>query len=75
MIKEDFHLRWGQRASCRVLKHGAHLFERDARKPLNELINRSTVFKVLEQRRYGHARAAEHPGSAVSLGVLFDGLA
>lgn len=31
------------------------------------------VLEVFEQRRDGHARAAENPGSADQLGAAFDG--
>lgn len=53
-----------------MLQHGSSLRERDAREQLNELTDRDAVFKILEQGGDGHARAAEHPSSAHTLGVV-----
>jgi hypothetical protein len=55
-----------------VLKHGSRLVENDPQKPFNELVDRCTVFEVLEECRCRHARAAKQPSATVALGVVFD---
>lgn len=47
-----------------MFKHSSCLLGRHARKPLDEIRQLSAIFKVLEQRCHGHARAAKHPGAA-----------
>jgi hypothetical protein len=47
-----------------VFEHGACLQKSDAREQGHDLANWYTVFEVLEEGRYGHTRAAEHPSSA-----------
>ena len=58
-----------------MLKHRTRLRETDARKPLDELIDRRAIFEVLEQRRDWHARAAEHPGATEAFRIVLDGFA
>ena len=53
-----------------MFQHGSGLRERDAWEQLNELTDGDTVFKILEQGGDWHARAAEHPSSAHTLGVV-----
>lgn len=53
-----------------MFQYGSCLRERDAWEQLNELTDRDTVFKILEQGGDRHARAAEHPSSAYTLGVV-----
>ena len=70
LIEQDPHgLRRGECAAGGVFQHRAGLLQRDARKKRHYLADRHAVFKILEQCRDGHARAAEHPRSTHSLGV------
>jgi hypothetical protein len=48
------------------------LLQRDAGKPLNELVHLRAILEVLEQRGNRHACATEHPGSADQFGVPLD---
>jgi len=58
-----------------VLKNFAGLLKTDAGKPFNELVDRSTIFKVFKECCYRHARATKKPSSAIALGVVFDSMA
>ena len=73
LVEQDTHSSGSQRTPRCMFEHGANLFRRDAGKPLHELGNLRAILEVFEQRGNGHARAAEHPGSAYPLGVPFDG--
>ena len=75
LIEQDAQLCRAQRTARRVLQDGTHLFERDAGEPLDELMRRCIVLKVLEEGGNGHSGAAEHPSSAVPLWVLLDRVA
>jgi hypothetical protein len=52
-----------------MLKDGAHLFECDPRKPVDELCNLSATFEILKQRGDGDPRTTEHPRAADALGI------
>ena len=56
-----------------MLQHRTNLLCGHAGKPLNELVYGRIIFKVLEQRSDGHARAAKHPCAAQDGRVLFYG--
>ncbi len=56
-----------------MLKNGANLLQGNARKPLNEVGDLRAVFKVLKERRDGHARTPEHPRAADAAWVPFNG--
>jgi hypothetical protein len=58
-----------------VFKDNAGLLKRHAREPLDELVNGSVVFEVLEERSHWYARASKHPGSAHAGGVALNGRA
>jgi hypothetical protein len=73
LVEEYAHSGPSQRAARRMLKDGAHLFEGDSRKPLDELRYLSAVFEILKQRRYGHSGTAEHPGPADATWIPLDG--
>jgi hypothetical protein len=47
-----------------VLEHRIDLRARDARKPLEEIHDRSTAFEVLEEGANGNTGAAEQPLAA-----------
>ena len=70
LVKKNKHSRHRQSAARGMLQHGSRLLDRNAREPLDELVQRSVVFEVLEQRCDGHARAPEHPCAAEDGGVL-----
>ena len=69
LVKQYSHLSRGQGASRGMFQNGANLVERDTRKPLHELRDQRTVFKVLEQRCDRHAGSTEYPGSAHPLRI------
>jgi hypothetical protein len=75
LIKQDLHLRQRKRAPRGVLQDCAHLLESHTGEQLNELIDGYFVFEVLEQRRDRRTCSAEHPGTAVALGILLNRLA
>jgi hypothetical protein len=50
LIEQDAHLRRSQRTARGVTQHGTRLFQRNARKQINELADRHTIFEVLEER-------------------------
>ena len=58
-----------------MFKNGAHLFESDAGKPLDELRDWSPVFEIFKERRDGHTTTAKHPSTAITLGIALDSLA
>jgi len=58
-----------------MVEHGADLLESDTRKPIHELRRDRTIFEILEERRYRHARAAKHPDTAHAVGIPFNGRA
>jgi len=72
LIEQDAHLHRAQRTASRVLQDSTYLFNRDAGEPLDELVYRCIVLKILEEGGNGHARTAEHPSSAIPLRVLLD---
>jgi len=73
LVEQYAHLGGSQRAPLRVLQDGAHLFERDPWKPLNELGRQGAVFEVLEQCCHRHSSTPEHPRSANPIRVPLDG--
>jgi hypothetical protein len=75
LIEQDLHLRQRKRAPRGVLQDCAHLLESHTGEQLNELIDGYFVFEVLEQRRDRRTCSAEHPGTAVALGILLNRLA
>src|SRR2546425_13348676 len=58
-----------------MVEHGADLLESDTRKPIHELRRDRTIFEILEERRYRHARDAKHPDTAHAVGIPFNGRA
>lgn len=70
LVEKDAHSGRFERAGG-VLKHGADLFKRDARKPGNKVGNLSPVFEILEQGCDGNAGTAKHPSATHALGVTF----
>ena len=55
MIKAELHSNSFERAAGCVLKYRASLICANSREPLDEIMERSIVFKVLEQRNEEHA--------------------
>jgi hypothetical protein len=55
-----------------VIEYSANLLGGDPGKPIDELGDRRTVFKILEQGRYRYASASENPGAAHALRVPID---
>ena len=72
LIEQDSHLRYGERATGRVLQHGARLFKCDARKQFRKLAYLHAILKVFEESRDWYARATKHPCATQALGVEFD---
>ena len=72
LIEEDLHLCRFERTSSRMLQYCTGLLNCDARKPFDEFVQGSVVFKVLEQGRHRHPGASEDPGSAYAAGVAFN---
>jgi hypothetical protein len=58
-----------------ILQDGLNLLSRDARKPLEVVIDPRAIFEILEKRRYGDSRATKNPRSALNFGASLDGLA
>ena len=56
-----------------MLQDGPNLLDGHARKPLDELRYKCTVFEVLEERCDRHSRAPKNPGTTHALGVPFNG--
>ena len=56
-----------------MLKNFPHLVQRNARKPLNEVLNRSVVLKILKKGGNWNPRAAEYPRSTHASGVTLNG--
>ncbi len=70
--KEYAHSGSGQAAARCVFEHGTRLLQGHAGKPLDELRDLGAILEILEKRRDGHSRTAEHPRTAYALGVSFD---
>jgi hypothetical protein len=62
-------------AACSVVEYRAYMFGADTREPLQELIDVGAVLEVYEQRRHGHACAAENPHTAHAIRMPFYGIA
>ena len=73
LIKENAHSRHRQRTAGGMVQHCPGLLHGDARKPIDELVHGSVVFKVFKQRCHRHPRAEKHPRTADNSGVSFDG--
>jgi len=56
----------------RVLKDRFRLLTGDAWKPLEELFHPCAGLEILEERRNGHAGAAEYPGTTHPVRGAFD---
>ncbi len=56
-----------------MLQHRAHLLERNAWKPFDELGRRSAVLQVLEERGNGDPSTAEDPGATYEFRVPLNG--
>ena len=61
LIEENTHLCGSKRTSSGVIEYGTGLFQRNTRKPLDELRHEGTVLKILKKRGYRHAGAAKYP--------------
>ena len=72
MVEENLHSGGFEGAAGDVFEYGLGLLGSDARKPLDELVKRSDIFKVLEERGDRYARASKHPSPAHAAGVPFD---
>ena len=74
LIKQNLHTRWLRsfKAALRVLDHGVDLLARDARKPLEEVLNGGTALDVLEERLHRYTGTLEKPGAADFPGDTFN---
>ena len=73
LIEENFHSGSFESATGGVFEYSPGLLGSDARKPLDKLVQRRVVFKVLKESGDRHARTSKDPGSANAAGVPFDG--
>ena len=64
LVYEDQHLRFCKGAAGRVVEHHSRLFESGALDRIDQLVDRSIVFKVLKESRHRHAAAAKYLGFA-----------
>ena len=55
-----------------MIKHRTDLFKADTREPLYELRRQRSVFKILEERRDGHASAPKYPNATDAFRVAFN---
>ena len=72
LIEENLHSSSFEGASGCMFEYGSGLLRGDARKPIDELMQRRIVFKVLEERRDRHTRTCEHPSAAHAAGVTLN---
>ena len=72
LIEKNFHSGGFEGAAGCMFEYGPGLLRSDARKPIDELVQRRIVFKVLEERRNRHARTCEHPSAAHAAGVTLN---
>ncbi len=75
LIEQDAHSGSCQRTACGVVQDRAGLFQGDSREPLNELMDASVVFEVLEEGSDRNPRAAKDPDAADAVRVTLDGRA
>ena len=61
LVEKDAHSGRSQGAPCCVFEHRAYLVEGDPGEQLDKLGHRDTILEIFEQRRDGHAGAAEQP--------------
>ncbi len=71
LVEQNSHSRDFQRPGG-VFQYGANLLRRNARKPIQKVLDRCPIFNVLEQRSYRHASTSEYPRSADAIGIAFD---
>ena len=57
-----------------MLKNGPRLRETADGKPFDELVDQRTVFKILEECRYGYPRTTKKPGAAVALSIVLNSI-
>jgi len=74
LVKKKTHLRRFERTGG-VLKHGADLRKRHARKPVNKVRDVCPILEILEEGRHRNTRAAKHPRATDQLGVTLHGWA
>lgn len=74
LVKEHLHSSDFQ-GPGRVFENCSGLFQRDSRKPFQELGNLRAVFEVLEKCGHRYSGASEHPRTAYASSVAFDGSA
>jgi hypothetical protein len=74
LVGQDSHSRDFQGLG-RMFQHATGLLRRDARKPLQKVLDRRAIFNVLEQRGHGHASTAKNPRAADAISVALDGRA
>jgi hypothetical protein len=67
LVEQNAHSDRGHRTARGMFEDRANLFERDARKPLDDLGQRGALFEILEEGRDGHTSTSEHPRSAHAL--------
>jgi hypothetical protein len=56
-----------------MIQYRTNLFHGDTRKPFDELINTAPIFQVFKKSTNRHTRAAKHPCTTYSFGVMFNG--
>ncbi len=72
MVKENSHLGRSKGTARYVFEHRTNLIDRNAWKPLDEIVNRRFVFKIFKQGSNRHASSFEHPGSTDDSRIAFD---
>lgn len=55
-----------------MLQNVTSLSQRDARKPLKELVDRSVFLKILEKSGNRNPRATENPGTTYAIRIALD---
>jgi len=58
-----------------VFEYGFNLLSRDARKPVQEVVNARPVFEILKERLYRHPSPTEHPRATDFAGFALHGRA
>lgn len=72
LIEQNPHSRHFQGAGG-VFEDSSRLLKGNPRKPFQKLRQLGTVFEVLEQGRYRHARAAKYPRATDPVGIALHG--
>ena len=72
LVEKDLHLRIRQCALRGVLQDRVNLLRSGPFEPFDEVVDRGSIFQVLEQRGDRHSRTAKDPCATHTLGIAFD---